>query len=141
MWIRTHSKIYQGVQKEDIWRLWTDINSWATWHGDLDECKIEGAFVVGNHFMLKPKGAPSVKIELTEIEEGRKFTDCTTFFGAKMYDTHEVEEMKEGVRLTNTLVVRGPLKFLWVKLVAQKIAATVPQDMDVLVNRAISHGA
>lgn len=139
MWIRSHAQVYQGVKKEDIWRLWTDVNNWATWHEDLEYCKMEGAFVVGNYFMLKPKGASAVKITLIEIEKGRKFTDCTTFFGAKMYDTHELEETKDGLLLTNRLVVTGPLKFLWVKLVAQNVAATVPQDMNVLVNRAKSY--
>lgn len=38
--------------------------------------------------MLKPKGIKAVKITLTEIEKDRKFTDCTHFFGAKMYVTH-----------------------------------------------------
>jgi hypothetical protein len=102
---------------------------------------MEGSFAVGNHFMLKPKGAPAVKIILTEIVEGQKFTDCTKFFGAKMYDTHEIEETKEGLRLTNRLVVTGPLKFLWIKLVAQNVAATVPQEMESLVALARSHGS
>lgn len=140
MWVRSHSKIYQGVKKDDIWRPWIDVNNWSKWHGDLDYCKMEGPFVVGNHFMLKPKGASAVKIELTEIEEGKKFTDCTKFFGAKMYDTHELEETKEGLRLTNTLVVKGPLKFLWIKLVAQNVAASVPQEMEALVALARSRG-
>lgn len=125
---------------EDFWRIWTDVNNWATWHGDLDYCKLDGPFAVGNHFMLKPKGAPAVKIELTDIEEGRKFTDCTTFFGAKMYDTHEIEETKEGIRLINRLEVTGPSKFLWVNLVAQNVAATVPQDMETLVALVRSRG-
>ena len=58
-----------------------------------------------------------------------------------MYDTHALEETNDGLRLTNKLVVTGLLKFLWIKLVAQNVAATVPQDMDVLVNRAKSHEA
>jgi hypothetical protein len=131
-----HSKVYQDIKKEDIWRIWTDVNNWPAWHGDLDYCKMDGSFIVGNHFKLKPKGAPAVKIELLEIEEGRKFTDCTKFFGAKMYDTHALEETTNGLRLTNTLVVTGPLKFLWIKLVAQNVADTVLQEMDALVNLA-----
>ncbi len=138
MWTRTYSKTFKGVKKEDIWRLWIDVNHWAQWHEDLDYCKIEGPFVVGNHFMLKPKGVSAVKIELTEVEEGWKFTDCTRFFGAKMYDTHALEETKEGLRLINTVVVTGPLKFLWVKLVAQNVADTVPQHMEALVDLARS---
>ena len=135
-WIKTYSKLYSGLTKEKIWSLWVDINNWPTWHGDLDYCKIEGQFEVGNYFMLKPKGMRAVKIMLTEIEVGRKFTDCTKFFGAKMYDTHAMEEGPEGLLLSNTMVVTGPLKWLWIKLVAQHVADTVPDEMDALVSLA-----
>jgi hypothetical protein len=91
--------------------------------------------------MLKPKGAPAVKIVLTAIEEGKSFTDCTNFWGAKMIDTHAMEETTEGLMLSNTLVVSGPLKWLWIKLVAQNVADTVPQEMEELVKLARSkHG-
>ncbi len=136
MWTRSHSKLYQGVNKEDIWRILTDVNNWPRWHGDLEYCKMEGAFEVGNHFMLKPKGVSAVKIELVKIEQGRQFTDCTKFFGAKMYDTHSLEERSDGLLLRNELVVTGPLKWLWIKLVAQNVADTVPDEMEALVNLA-----
>lgn len=139
MWIKTYSKLYPGIKKEDIWRIWTDINNWPTWHGDLDYCKFEGEFKVGNHFMLKPKGVKPVKIVLTEIHEGTSFTDCTTFFGAKMYDTHSLEETADGLLLSNKLVVTGPLSWLWIKLVAQHVADTVADEMDALVNLAKKH--
>jgi hypothetical protein len=133
---RTYSKTFQGVKREDIWRIWTDINNWPTWHGDLDYCKLEGHFEVGNHFILKPKGVKPVKIVLTKINEGYSFTDCTSFFGAKMYDTHAMEETPEGLKITNTLVVTGRLKWLWIKLVARNVADTVPDEMERLVKLA-----
>lgn len=55
-----------------------------------------------------------------------------------MYDTHELEETPDGLRLINTLVVTGPLKFLWVKLVAQNVADSVPKEMEALVDLAKS---
>lgn len=139
MWTRTHSKVFHGITKESIWQLWTDVNKWPLWHGDLEYCTLEGPFVEGNHFMLKPKGIRAFKIILTEIKEGQKFTDCTQFFGAKMYDTHELDTTPDGVRLTNILTVTGPLKFLWIKLVAQNVADSVPQEMETLVELARSH--
>jgi hypothetical protein len=138
MWKQFHSKLYTNVKKENIWRLWTDVNNWATWHGDLDYCKMEGDFAVGNHFMLKPKGVRPVKIIITEINEGYSFTDCTIFPGAKMYDTHTMEETPDGLLLSNTLIVTGPLKWLWIKLVAQNVANTIPDEVDALVNLARS---
>ena len=136
MWTQTFSKTYTNVNKDAIWRLWTDMDRWATWHGDLDYCRMEGPFAVGNHFMLKPKGMRPFKIVLTEVEEGHYFTDCTTFFGAKMYDTHTMEETADGLRLTNKLVVVGPLRWLWIKLVAQNVADTVPHETEALVKLA-----
>ncbi len=136
MWIKTYSKTFQDIRAQDIWQIWTDVNNWAQWHGDLDYCKMEGNFAVGNHFMLKPKGMKAVKILLTEIVEGHHFTDCTAFPGAKMYDTHSLEATPEGLKLTNTLVVTGPLKWLWIKLVADNVAATVPDEMETLVKLA-----
>lgn len=141
MWIREYSKTYQGIKKEDIWQIWTDVNNWPSWHGDLDYCKMNGEFKEGNFFLLKPKGVRQVKIELVEIVAGQKFTDCTKFPGAKMYDTHMMEETENGIRLTNKLVVMGILRLLWIKLVAKNVAATVPQEMDALVALARSKNA
>ncbi len=136
MWTKSWNKTYTGLSKERIWALWTDVNNWPQWHGDLDYCKLEGTFAVGNHFMLKPKGAPAVKITLTEIIDGHEFTDCTHFFGAKMYDTHKMEETLNGLRLSNKLVVRGPLKWLWIWLVANHVARSVPHEVDALADLA-----
>lgn len=136
MWTRTYSKTFQGVSRADVWSIWTDINNWPTWHGDLDDCTLQGEFIVGNHFFLKPKGMKPVKIMLTEIKEGYSFTDCTSFFGAKMFDTHAMEETPDGLKLTNTLIVTGPLRWLWVKLVAQNVADTISEETEALVRLA-----
>lgn len=140
MWTRTHSKFYPNVSADAIWALWADINNWPSWHGDLDYCKLSGDFKVGNYFMLKPKGAPAVKIELTEINEKQHFTDCTKFLGARMYDTHTMTLKEGGVLLSNKVVVTGLLKWLWVKLVAKNVADSVPNEMDALVNLARTRG-
>lgn len=141
MWVKEYSKTYQEIKKEDIWRIWTDVNNWPLWHGDLDYCKMNGEFIEGNFFLLKPKGAPQVKIHLIEIVTGQQFTDCTKFFGAKMYDTHMLEETENGIKLTNKLVVTGILRGLWIQLVAKNVADTVPQEMDALVELARSKNA
>lgn len=137
MWKRTYNKIFKNIKREDIWNIWTDINNWPEWHGDLDYCKLEGKFEVGNHFLLKPKDMKKpVKILITEINLGYSFTDCTSFFGAKMYDTHAVEETKEGLKITNTLIVTGPLKWLWIMLVAGGVADSVPIETEALIKLA-----
>lgn len=136
MWTHTFRKTYKNVKKEAVWNLWTDIPNWPKWHGDLEYCKMEGPFEVGNFFFLKPKNMKPVKISLTEINWGQSFTDCTEFFGAKMYDTHTLKETSQGLEMENTLLVTGPLTWLWVKLVAQHVANTGEEEMEMLINLA-----
>jgi hypothetical protein len=47
-----------------------------------------------------------------------------------------MEETPEGLRIMNTLVVTGPLKWLWIKLVAKNVADTAPDETEALVNLA-----
>lgn len=133
MWTRAYKKTFKDITRDDIWRIWIDVNNWPLWHDDLEWCTLEGKFEVGNHFFLKPQGIKPVKIEITEMNEGYSFTDCTSFFGAKMYDTHAMIDTTEGLEISNTLVVTGPLKGLWIKLVAQNVANTVPGEIESLV--------
>lgn len=141
MWIKSYSQIYQGIKKEEVWRIWADVDHYLQWHGDLDYCKLYGKFAVGSYFMLKPKGVPAVKVNITELIENSRFVDCTHFFGAKMYDIHELEETPNGLLIKNTLKVTGLLSFVWVPLVAKKVAEAVPREMEALVQLARSRHA
>lgn len=132
MWIKSHATQFKGIKKEVFWKLWTDINNWHLWNPDIEYCKLDQPLAVGNYFTLKPKGMGSVQIQLVEIVPNRKFTDCTKFPGAKMYGIHEIVENKEGVTLTTTVKIVGPLGFLWRILVGQKVANKLPQQMENL---------
>lgn len=130
---RIHEKTFKNLDKNKVWSLMTDIEAWPSWHGDLESCQLVGGFKVGSYFWLKPKGMKAFKIELTEIREWVSFTDCTRFPFARMYDTHSFEETPEGLKLTNCLEMKGPLKYLWYFLVGRSVANSVPEEVETLV--------
>jgi hypothetical protein len=136
MWTRTHSLVTREVSREQLWKLFTDVNNWHQWDNGIEFARMEGRFEKGNHFTLRPKGGPNVKIELTEVNENRGYTDVTRFPGAKMIDVHLFEDTPEGVKITNRIMVKGILGFLWIKLVAGKIADSMPEDMQRQVRAA-----
>ena len=136
MWVKSYSKVYPGVKKADIWRMWADVVHWPAWDKELEYCNIEGGFTKGNSFILKPTGGPKVKITLCEVVINERFTDYCNFFGATMYDDHILEETSDGVRIISTITVTGPLGFFWVKLVAKNVANSVPRHMDAMVELA-----
>lgn len=133
MWVKSYNKTYSGIKREDIWRIWQDVNNWPLWDKELEYCKIEGDFKEGSKFILKPIGAPKVKITLSEVVTNIKFTDYCKFLGAVMYDSHQLDDTPEGVRITSTITVTGLFQFIWVKLVASKVANSVPKQIDSLV--------
>ena len=107
MWTRSHSIVTREVTKEQMWKLFADVNSWQTWDEGIEFARLEGKFEKGNFFMLRPKGGPDVKVELLETEENKMFLDVTKFPLAKMYDKHTYEETPEGLKITNTITVKG----------------------------------
>jgi len=138
MWTQSHSKIYPNLKKEAIWRLWADVNHWSEWDKEIDYCKMEGEFVEGSQFTLKPKGGPKTKITLCKVIRNRQFTDYCKFLGAIMIDDHQLEETKQGLKIKSTITMKGPLSFIWAKVVAKKVADSVPAQMDALVELARS---
>ena len=112
------------------------MNNWHTWDKGIEFAKLAGKFEKGNCITLRPKGAPNVKVKLLKVIENKMFLDVTSFPLAKMYDEHLFEETENGLKITNTITVKGLLTFLWVKLVAQKNAESLPADMQEQINAA-----
>jgi hypothetical protein len=128
--------VTKEVTKEQMWKLFSDVNNWSNWDEGVDFAKLDGPFEKGNHFMFQPKGGPKLKIGIVEATENKSFTDCTRFPLATMYGEHTFEETSEGLKLTTTMKVKGVLGFLWRKIVAQKIVDTLPQDMNHQIQTA-----
>lgn len=136
MWTKSYSIITREVTKEQMWRLFSDVNNWSSWDQGVEFAQLEGKFEQGNHFMFQPKGGPKLKLQIVEATENKSFTDFTQFPLAKMYGAHTFEETPEGLKLTTTMTVNGPLGFLWRKLVAQKIVDALPEDMQHQIKTA-----
>ncbi len=136
MWTKSYSIVTKEVTKEQLWKLFADVNNWHTWDNGIEFAKLEGKFEKGNHFMFQPKGGPKLKIGILEAVENRQFTDLTKFPLAKMYGDHTFEDTPNGLKITTTMKVEGILGFLWVKIVAQKIVDGLPTDMQDQIKAA-----
>lgn len=136
MWTKSHSIVTKEVTKEQMWKLFADVNNWHTWDSGIEYAELEGKFEKGNHFMFQPKGGPKLKIGIIEAIENYNFTDYTQFPLAKMYGEHLFEDTSNGLKITTTMKVKGILGFLWIKIVAQKIVDALPKDMEIQIKTA-----
>ena len=136
MWSKSYSVVTKEVTKEQMWRMWSDVNNWTVWDNSIELASIDGKFEAGNFYNFQPKGGPKMKIKIHEAVENQSFTDLTTFPLAKMYGEHTFEETSDGLRVTTTMTVVGILGFLWRKIVAQNIVNDLPKDIELQIKAA-----
>lgn len=136
MWQKTHSMSFQGIRPEQVWKVWSDVNQWHAWQPDIEYARLEGGFETGQVFKFRPKGGPELGIELTDVKPLAAYADLTRFPGAKMLDAHEIVDHGDRIEIKNTLTVKGPLSFLWRKLVAQGVADSIEGQTCRMIERA-----
>jgi len=125
MWTKSHSIITNEATKEQMWKLFTDINNWHVWNNEIEFAKLEGKFEAGNHYLVQPKNGRIVKVKLLEVVENKHCLELGEFPFAKMYYDHLIEETANRLKITSTITMKGLLSFLWVQLVVKKIAASM----------------
>jgi hypothetical protein len=136
MWSKSYSLTTKKITKEQIWKLYSNVDQWHTWDSGTELAKLEGEFKTGTFFAFKPRGGPNLRLELLEVIQFKKFTDLTRFPLARMTGEHLYEETVDGLKMTVTMTVSGPLSFIWRKLVAENIVKGLPNDMLVQIKAA-----
>ncbi len=101
----------------------TAIERWPEWDHELDCTEHKGMMAAGSLFMLRPKGGPKVKMEITAADEPRRFSDMAHLPLAKMRTDHLFEEKNGATLMTLIITISGPLAFFWDHIIARKQAA------------------
>jgi hypothetical protein len=125
MWTKSHSIITKDATKEQMWKLFTDVNNWHVWNDEIEFAKLEGKFEAGNHYLIQPKNGRTVKVKLLEVVENKYCLESGKFPLAKMYYDHHLEETTAGLKITSIITVKGFLSSLWVQMVVKNIASQV----------------
>ncbi len=135
MWSKSYSKRVKGIDAEQIWKVWTDINQWQKWQDDIEYAKLDEEFQKGSIFSFKPKGGQKIKIELTEVKTNSIFVDLIRFPLAKMYDSHEIIDHGDELEIKTTIRIEGVLSLLWRKIVAEDVANGMEEQTEKLIER------
>lgn len=137
---KTVSKTTQEVSQQAMWDLMADVNNWNKWDEGIEYSAMDGNFITGNTFTLKPKGGPKVSILLEEVKPSYYYRDLTKFLLAKMRDEHWFEETSDGLKITVKLTMSGLLGKLWYKLVMKGIVDGLPHEIDNQIKAAKEYG-
>lgn len=130
----THSQT-TDVTASKLWAVFSDLENWNQWDQGVEETRW---VVPGQKFLLTPKGAGPVKITVSAFEEGRLWTDQTSFPLAVMEGEHLFIPVEGGTEVRTTMTVKGPLAWLWDKIVVSGIAAGQAEQTQALIDKARS---
>lgn len=121
---------------KDVWKLWSDVSSWSHWSRDLEWSRLEGPFAIGSTGLIKPKGWPESSFILTEIQEGKSFSNKSLLPKTNMIFAHEMTAEKNGVRIMHKVTVQGLLApLLWFTM-RWMLKKSLPDNVKQLALRA-----
>lgn len=136
MWKYQYSKMYRGITQKEIWALVSKTDSWKNWFKILINSSVASSLKKDELFTLHFLNDTSSSYVVNEVIEGVSFTLSQKFFGATLLDKRLIEETVDGVRLTRTLSISGPLTFYWKRKFLKTVHYKSSIEFDYLVTEA-----
>jgi hypothetical protein len=133
MWSTSSSVDAPGLSASAVWSAaYADASAWPAWNDALASAELLGPFAVGSGARVRFRTGLRLRFTLVEVEPERVFTDESRLPGARMGHRHELEPLPArdgspaGVRLVNTIYIRGPLARLWAPILGPRRSAVCP---------------
>ncbi|MEV6874842.1 SRPBCC family protein [Amycolatopsis sp. NPDC051128] len=102
-----HSEI-SAAPAAAIWPLWADTGRWPEWDAGVRSVVLDGSFTVGTSGTMTMDGMPPIPFTLTEVTEGRSFTDETRLPDAHLRFEHVLADVDGGTRIIYRVTIDGP---------------------------------
>jgi hypothetical protein len=130
-----HTVVTTAPAKE-IWNLWQDVPNWNSWDHEIEYSRLDGPFETGTTGILKPKGGPKVKMQLTRVEPMHLFQDVANLPLATILVTHTLREIEGKTEVTHQIKMEGPLAFFFAFVIGRKMKKGLPGAMQALIKQA-----
>lgn len=125
-----------SAKPEDVWAIWSDVENWKTWDHGIEYSSIEGPFADGTLGVLKPRGGPLLKTQLTHVEPFKGFVDESKLFLGKIIVSHEIVEFAGKTYVTHQVEMTGVLAFIYAFLIGRTMKKNLPTEMKAMLMHA-----
>lgn len=135
-WSRSYST-YTTASPQSVWKRHVTPEDWVA-----DDPKTKAA-----SFSVPPRvgdqgtvtsGSGTVKFVFTELDEPRSMTQVFKLPGAVLTLGHELEPDANGLRVTHSVALEGPLSLLFVPFVGWPLVRSRPEVVLGTVARALA---
>ncbi len=138
-WEFEHS-IITDARKDEIWTLYSNVESWPLWDHGIEDISLDGEFMEGTNGKIKIEGQGYLNYRITMADPDKGYTDETVIEDLKttIEFVHTFVDLPDGkIRLTNHVTILCPGKEEMEKEIGGSIASGVPQTMENIARMAI----
>jgi uncharacterized protein YndB with AHSA1/START domain len=122
---------------EVVWRLWTDVENWPTWNGDIKRISIDGPFAPGARVSMTPFDQDPIELLITQAVENELFVDEAAIGDIVIRTFHRIEPASEGkVRIVYRMEISGPAAAALGPTLGPEITADFPDTIATLIEHA-----
>ena len=137
-WERT-AGASSAATPERVWEVLLDGRRWSLWNPGVEWMTVEGALQPGGLVTMKPKGAPQTAFRIEAAEPARLLALAVRFGPvATLRLRWELAAEAGGTTIVQTVGIAGPLAGLRLRRAAQRIADTLPANLQRLAVRAVA---
>ena len=119
---------------ETLYRLWAAPMTWASWDPDVAEVQFSGEAILGASGWMRPSSGPATTFEIVALETDRLLTTTSRMPGAKLLFEHRAEPLDSSTRVTVTIGVDGPLRWLWRRVLGKSFAGAAERNVRGLID-------
>ena len=111
---------------EAIFALYADVAGWPAWDPEVRAASLDGPFAAGSTGSLTPTKGPRARITVVGVAPGRSFDVESRLPLCTMRFEHVLEPRGAETLVTHRVVFRGPLTFVFARVVGRSIRAGLP---------------
>jgi len=119
-----------------IFRLWADVDHWDGYDDGIEWAKLTDSFMIGGHYIIKPKGGPKVKATIMLVEPNKRFIDVSHLLGAKLKFEHIITQQTDVISVSITMSISGPMSWLWAKILGKNQQSDLEKSTANLIAKA-----
>ena len=115
---------------ERVWEVIVDVESWPLWSPSMTSVQRldAGLLRVGSRARIKQPGLLVLVWQVTDFDDGARFTWVARSPGLSTTATHEVSQTPGGSRLTLTVAWSGPLAAVATALAGRRTRQFLAQE-------------
>lgn len=98
---------------EQLFRAFTDVQSWPQWDDGIEAIILEGPANEGAEFSLVPRNGQAVKLKVEAMVEPYRFIDVAYLPLARMRTEHSFIPTPKGTLVRSTVEIRGLFARFW----------------------------